>query len=389
MVRRLFDTGAARLMRRAGRPVAPKLLAYNVTDRCNARCEMCEIHTWKSDRAAELSASDFEKFIRDPLLKNLDVVRVTGGEPFLRDDLPEIYRLADAFTRSRIFYVTTNGSFPDRAAALVESADGVRARLQIQVSLDAVTDEHDRLRGVPGMKDRAVETLRRLAELRKKHDFHAGINQTVMKTTLDQIEPVHALARELGLGHSLFVGARFHEGKNMSAERPGERALPFEPQDGMSIEEIETFHEKHKLLKSNDHAAAVRAGFAGAFLRDLSEEYLNEGGRNRALFNLEKPRPPCMAMFSHFRLYPDGSVAACSVLRDCAAGKAPERSFSEIWRGERAAEIRKKVLACKGCWIECDINPSVFLSGDIIPWFIKKVLTDGDFRKRYLSRARL
>jgi Fe-coproporphyrin III synthase len=360
-------------------------MTYNVTNRCNALCAMCDIHTWNTSAGAELTASDFGKFIKDPLLKKLEVTRITGGEPFLRPDLPEIYRHVDSATCCRFFYVTTNGAFPDRAAELVEAVAGGKARLQIQVSLDALNGEHDRLRGVPGMKDAAVETLRRLAELKKKHDFHAGVNQTVMKSTLDQMAPLHELAAGLGLGYSAFLGARYHEGKSMSSDETASRALPFEPQDDMTRAEIETFHERHKLLKSNSAASAARAGYTGFFLRDLSEDYLNEGGRNRVLFDHAAPRPPCMAMFAHFRLFPEGAVVACSVLRDEIAGKAPEQTFSEIWHGPRAAEIRGKVLNCKGCWIECDINPSIFFSGDIVPWFARKAILDQEFRKKYLS----
>jgi len=349
---------------------------------------MCEIHSWPSDPGGELSTADFAKFISDPLLKKLEVVRITGGEPFLRDDLPEIYRLADAATAARFFYVTTNGSFPDRAEELVVRASAGKAKVQIMVSLDALTDEHDRLRGVPGMKDRAIETLRRLAGLKKKHDFLAGVNQTVMKTTLAQMAPVHELALELGLGHSMFLGARFHEGKDATAAGVTGGAIPFETQDAMSREEVETFYRTHKLLKRDGRAPVSGGAHDGLFLRDISEEYLNEGGRNRLLFGRAAPRPPCMAMFAHFRLYPDGAVAACSVFRNRPAGRAPQTPFSDIWLGPRARELRKEVKRCAGCWIECDINPSVFFSGDIIPWFAGKMIADGEFRKRYLAKKR-
>ncbi|MFA6448299.1 MAG: radical SAM protein [bacterium] len=388
MLRRLADIGRARLRRRAGKPSAPALMTYNVTNRCNARCAMCGIHGWGASQESELTADEFGAFIRDPLLARLEVIRITGGEPFLRTDLPLIYEHAASSTACEIFYVTTNGSFPDRVEAFVKSTAGGSAAIHIQVSLDAMTGEHDRLRGVPGIGERAAGTLRRLSELKNRYDFHAGINQTVMKTTLDQIGPVHEFAESLGLGHSLFLGARFHEGKDLSGERTGEKALEFAPQDGMTPEEMARFYLEHEMLKSNEAAARGRRESRSALMRDLSEEYLNEGGRNRALAGRAKPAPPCMAMFSHFRLLPDGQVAPCSVFRTESAGNVREQPFSEIWRGPRAAEIRKKVLACKGCWIECDINPSVFYSGDIIGWCIRKVVTDSGFRKRYLFARR-
>jgi len=381
MIRHVVEIGVSRVMRGLGRPSAPALMTYNVTHRCNARCSMCEIHGWESDPAAELTAAQYSKFIRDPQLKNIEVIRITGGEPFVRADIADIYRYSAEATQCSIFYVTTNGSFPERAAEFIESAAsrGGRTKLHIQVSLDSMSDEHDRLRGVPGMREKAAETLRRLSELKKRHDFHAGINQTVMKSTLAEIEPVNEFARGLGLGHSLFVGAALHEGKTLDGVDPSVRAMGFESQDGMSAAEFDEFYEKHKLLKSVEKDAA-----ASAFLRRVSEEYLNEGGRNRAVLGKQSPMPPCMAMFSHFRMLPDGKIVSCSAFRSTPAGSVSESSFSDIWLGDRADELRRKVLRCKGCWIECDINPSVFYSGDIIGWFVKKVMTDSGFRKRYL-----
>ncbi len=382
---RLTDIGRARVRRALGKPVEPALMTYNVTDRCNAHCAMCEIHSWGGNAAAELTADDFGVLVRDPLLRRLEVVRVTGGEPFLRDDIPEIYSLTAAETACKIFYVTTNGSLPSRVEEFVRASAGGRARLHIQVSLDALNGEHDRMRGVDGIGEKAVETLRRLSELGKRYDFHAGINQTVLKSTLDQIGPIHEFARELGLGHSLFIGAMYHEGKDLSGVRPEETGLTFTPQDGMTREEIEEFYAKHASLKAGVDAMRLRRKSFSVYLRDLSEEYLNEGGRNRALAGIASPAPPCMAMFSHFRLLPDGNVVACSVFRGESAGRVPEAAFSDVWNGARAAELRKKVLRCKGCWIECDINPSVFYSGDIIKWFARKALMDGAFRARYVG----
>jgi len=386
MLKRVFEIARARALRSLGRPSPPALMTYNVTHRCNARCEMCDIHGWPSDPDTELTAARFSEFIRDPQLKKLEVIRITGGEPFIRPDIAEIYRHSAEATDCRIFYVTTNGSFPGRAVEFVKNAAGrsSRAKLHIQVSLDAMTDEHDRLRGVPGMRENAVETLRRLSELKKQYGFHAGINQTVMKSTLGQIGPVHEFALGLGLGHSLFVGAAAHEGKDLSSENPEERPLSFSPLDDMSRAELESFYEKHKLLKSEDTAARAGRGPSSAFLRDISEEYLNEGGRNRALYGRQTPNPPCMALFSHFRLLQDGAVVSCSAFRNSPAGCVADVPFSQIWNGPRAGELRRRVLRCKGCWIECDINPSVFYSGDIIGWFIKKMITDNGFRRRYL-----
>ncbi len=381
MIRTLADIAAARARRAFGRPSPPFLMTLNITNRCNARCKMCDIHGWPP--GDELPAARLGEIVRDPALSKLEVVRVTGGEPFLRDDLPEFFRLAAERAPSlRFFYVTTNGLLPDRAAELVESAGSLARLLHIQVSLDALTAAHDEARGVPGASERAMETLRRLSELKKRLGFHAGINQTALKSNLDQIEPVGRLAESLGLGHSVFLGAKNHEGKTDAA--PG----GFETQEDMTRAEIESFYRAHAAAKGSPAAARARASSAGAFLRDVSEDYLNEGGANRLLRGKSEPAPPCMAMFAHFRMSPGGDVFPCSGLRGETAGNAAAEPFSSLWRGPRADAVRRKVLTCPGCWIECDVNPSVFFSGAVVPWFVRKAASDKEFRRRYFVAAR-
>ncbi|HOO56382.1 MAG TPA: radical SAM protein [bacterium] len=388
MISTLAAIARARRLRNAAKPVHPLLMTFNVTDRCNAKCAMCEIHKWSSGAEKELSVDDYARVVRDPAMSRLQVARITGGEPFLRDDLADIFRLTVDYTACRIFYITTNGSMPDRVERFVRGAGALGEKLHIQVSLDAVDGTHDAIRGVEGFEARAIETLRRLSELKKEFGFHAGINQTVMKGTAAQMYAIHDLAAELGVGHNMFLGARYHEGKGMEDADPFSAPLGFEPEDGMTPVEVESFYRIHREIKDRADSARRRGEFAGAFLRDVSEEYLNEGGRNRALLKRFAPAPPCMAMFTHFRLTSGGDVIPCSVMRGDSAGNVTEQRFSEIWHGAAADAARRKVIACKGCWIECDINPSVFFSGDVISWFAKKMAVDPGFRSRYARRMR-
>ncbi len=383
MIKRIVDIIAARISRSRGEPAAPKLMTWNVTNRCNSRCVMCEIHQRGTSSGEEITPSEFAKLLEDPALKALELIRITGGEPFLRRDLPELVAIIGLHTGVKIIYITTNGSFPERLKKVVETADKGGARLHVQVSLDALDATHDQLRCVEGMAEKAKETCSRIAELKKRYDFYGGINQTVMRDTLQHMESVHEYAKGLGLGHHMFLGAEFHEGKDMNGVDPLENEMTFTPEGGMNEDELKEFYRLHNMLKRDGSGTGPRRDFASSLLRDISEEYLNEGGRNRVLAGRSVPNPPCMAMFTHFRLAPNGTIYACSALNNYSVGNIKKSSFSEIWHGESAAKLRRKVLACKGCWIECDINPSIFFSGDIIPWFIRRAVADPDFRRSY------
>lgn len=366
----------ARLLRGAGLPVRPRLITFNVTDRCNSRCTICDIHR-RRPAGEELSAQEIRDVFDDPALARLDVLRITGGEPFLRHDIADICAMAQTATPVRIIYITTNGLLPDRVEAFARAALPGRAALHVQVSLDAVDARHDAQRGVTGARDRAMETLERLAAIRREHEFHFGINQTVAADTLDQIAPVHEVAQRLGAGHSIILGARHHEGKDMAGALRNGNPLPFETQQPMAPDQIREFYRITESLKGGEHLAAVRGRSFSAWLRDLSEAYLNQGGRNRLLHDKNEPAPPCMALFAHARILPRGDVVACSVLADQPIGNVREQTFGRIWRSARAAAVRRRVTACPGCWIECDIQPSIFYSGDILKWVAREFVRHG------------
>ena len=164
-----------------------------VTGRCNARCELC--FYWDSivsaDRARELTLDEIERVSRG--FPNLPYLTLTGGEPFLRDDLPEI---ATAFYRNsdtQFFVIPTNGLLPERDRDLVERivAACPKAYLKVQLSIDGVGDEHDRQRGVPGNFERMMETYGLLDALRRRHrNFNLDVSTILSPDNVDGLFPL-------------------------------------------------------------------------------------------------------------------------------------------------------------------------------------------------------
>lgn len=372
----------ARALRGLGLAGRPRLLTLNVTGRCNCRCNICAIHA--RETGDELTTEEIVSVLSDPILKNLDALRITGGEPFLRSDIPEIRAAASSRANARIIYITTNGTMPEEIERFVRALPPTGSSIHIQVSVDALDSRHDEIRGMPGALDAALKSLQILSDAKKKHLFHFGINQTVLSDTLDQMRPVNMLARELGAGHNIILGAKYHEGKKVAGAISGGRPLPFEPQSAMTAAQVERFYEESAALKKELRASGRGEMSFSSFLRDLSEEYLNEGGKNRMLLKKNAPAPPCMAMFAHARITPSGDVTACSVLAGSPAGNVRNETFSSIWRSSGAAKARKAAASCPGCWIECDINPSIFYSGDIALWITRR-LRDSEFRSAFID----
>jgi molybdenum cofactor biosynthesis enzyme MoaA len=101
------------LQNRTGRVPRPAWCTYLVSYRCNARCGMCD--SWRMKPGAEMSVADVDRVFQK--LGRLDVVRLTGGEPFLRADFADLAAAVERRSQPMVLHVTTNGSFPDRVAS--------------------------------------------------------------------------------------------------------------------------------------------------------------------------------------------------------------------------------------------------------------------------------
>ena len=101
----------------------PRFLTYIVSFTCNARCIMCD--SWKKPSPEDLTIEEIERIFRE--LPTLDLVRLSGGEPFARGDLLEIARLAQDLLRPIQLHITSNGFLTDRIIRFLRTAPKARS----------------------------------------------------------------------------------------------------------------------------------------------------------------------------------------------------------------------------------------------------------------------
>ena len=123
-----------------GRPL--KNLRVSVTDRCNLRCSYCmpeAEYVWLP-REDLLQFEEMSSLVDVFAAAGVDKVRLTGGEPLLRRDLPALVRMLAAKPALRDLALTTNGvTLADHAAALRDA--GLH---RITVSLDTLNADRFR-----------------------------------------------------------------------------------------------------------------------------------------------------------------------------------------------------------------------------------------------------
>jgi cyclic pyranopterin phosphate synthase len=128
---------ATAMMDRLDRPLTS--LRISVTDRCNMRCRYCmpeAEYVWLP-RGGILSFEEIDRLARIFIGLGVDKLRLTGGEPLLRQDLPELVGLLSGHAGLRDLALTTNGILLGEQAPALAAA-GLR---RVTVSLDTLRPE--------------------------------------------------------------------------------------------------------------------------------------------------------------------------------------------------------------------------------------------------------
>ena len=114
-------------------------LRISVTDRCNIRCFYCMPAEGVVFRPRDelLTFEEIERFVRALVPLGIAKLRLTGGEPLVRADLPTLVELLAAVPGVRDIALTTNGMLLDEQAAALKQA-GLR---RLNISLDTLREE--------------------------------------------------------------------------------------------------------------------------------------------------------------------------------------------------------------------------------------------------------
>ena len=361
------------LRNRVGAVPRPSWCTYIVTYRCNARCQMCD--SWQIKSGDELTPAQVGAVFGK--LRRLDVVRLTGGEPFLRRDLPETTAQVLSISRPNVLHITTNGSFPDRAVALVEQCATPRA-LRFMVSFDGLAEEHNRNRGKHVTFELALETVRRLARLRDSHGVEVSVNHTVISPrSLADNEALCGIMRRMGVEvHSVLAYA---DSATYGAELTGRAAehlivpsgYPLHPM--LAGADVVGFVQNELERVARYDSRMLRWGkryyLRGLLARLKAQQNGQRAGSGNGCTPVDvRPRPRCVALRSHIRLLPDGSVPVCQFNGE-VVGNLWDQSLADVWHGQRAADRRGWVDRCPGCWAECEVVPNAVYSGDILRYW--------------------
>ncbi len=171
------------------------VVVWNMTRRCNLKCVHCYSSSRNIRYKNELSTDEGKQLISDLADFGAPVILFSGGEPLMREDLPELARFA--VDRGMRAVISTNATLMTKKMADILKKIGVS---YVGVSLDGMKKTHDRFRGVEGAFDMTLMGIR----ICRDAGIKVGIRFTMNRKNYSEIPAIFDLIKEENIPRACF-----------------------------------------------------------------------------------------------------------------------------------------------------------------------------------------
>lgn len=284
----------------------PSITKLNLalTWKCNHRCASCNI--WRDAMSGdELRLVEIIQI----LVKNEPLwIAITGGEPFLRNDIHEILRAM--LLRTPAVSITTNGSMTDVIAFSVDYAlMNTKGLLAVNVSLEGDEGVHDEFTGVNGSFNKVMETITELQTI-KNPRLRINIEYLLSSSTVKGLSFVRGYARKnnLSLTYVLEARSNFYHNTNVPL---GKFSIPSVNFD-------------------------IKNPFNYIYVKSIGKD----------------GNPKCVEGQYTCAITPDGQVKPCWFV-DCVAYNIRDTEYNILPLGDECAKVVEQCNVNGGCWTPC------------------------------------
>jgi MoaA/NifB/PqqE/SkfB family radical SAM enzyme len=300
---------------------------------------MCDI--WKLKDTPELELDQYKKL--PPTLRDINV---SGGEPFLRQDIVDLARILHETCPKARIVISTNGYLTDLVKEKMRDILKYAPNAGVGISIDGISETHDKIRGIPGGFNLATKTVKVLREELGIKNLRLAF--TVSKQNVEHLGKVYDLSRELGVQFTMALAQSsefFFGGKQVE-----------EPANANSLKDQFEYVIRQE-LKSWQPKRWVRAYFTKSLL-----DFAITG----------KQTLSSRAGTDFFFLDPFGNIYP-SVVHNAIMGNLHEKNFEEIWNSPEAEAARAKVREAKqDVWMICTARTAIKNHPFRVGWWILK-----------------
>jgi radical SAM protein with 4Fe4S-binding SPASM domain len=337
----------------------PMALIYFVTKACNCACEHC--FYWQSlnkPRDKELTLDEARKIASKA--GRLLYLRLSGGEPFIRNDLLDIVEAFEKECRPSYIGIPTNGFFVDKIVDFAKKTAALNTRIEIGISIDDLGPRHDQIRNCPGLFEKAMETFEALKEVKKNSkNLGVGFIVTAMKSNQQRLREIFETLSRLqpdGIACNIVRD-------NIKSAKEKEIDLGLVYQFAKICDEY------------NEGVIQVRKTF---FDRMRHIKTLQAHRIREEIIKTNQFQIPCVAGDKIAVIYSEGEVSPCETL-DYQIGNIRDFNYDirRLLKSERGRRIRKKIREEKCfCTHECFATANIIFSKrQLFKIFIKSLFS--------------
>lgn len=312
---------------------SPYYVQFYIIGKCNLMCRQCNIVETNS-RIEAMSLDQIRETAKNLRRVGAGIVLLTGGEPFIRHDLPEI---VEAFTREklnvRLQTAGTKFATEDKLRACYEA--GAR---DINVSVDSLDhDTFDYINGVPGSSQNAFNTIELISKIFREKSAILSFGTVLSRFNYLEIPAILAFAQSIGWQMSL-VPVHISPPNSPKGFRSYDTQFKFEENH---FEKLDYLQETLIKLKRNGAPLFDSEWFlksAVSFLKGNGPTWRKNG--------------VCDSPNLYFAVRPNGDFTTCCDYTLNNPPKLYEETFvSSYNRGEirERSDVQEIVRNCSGC----------------------------------------
>lgn len=321
----------------------PMTLTYSVTAACQSRCKTCQIGAMfcqdPTRPEKDLKLNEIEQIFKS--MKPIYFFNMSGGEPFMRKDLPQIVELACKYLKPRVIHTPTNAILTDRIIEYTEQIIQIirnydpTVPFTVKPSIDGVGEKHDEIRGVKGNFQCLLKTIDGLKMLEKRYDnFHLELGTVISNFNLNDLDEIEDFVHSLGVeSYRNEVAECRTEFFNLQdpITPPADVYQKLIKDFARKVEE--NIGKKKELARTTEAMRVVYYDIAGRILAEKRQVI------------------PCYAGVSNVHINYDGGVWPCCVLgyeQEMGNLREYNYDFQKLWHSERAEEVRRYIKG-KNC----------------------------------------
>jgi MoaA/NifB/PqqE/SkfB family radical SAM enzyme len=337
------------------RGAAPLYFVFFVTENCNAKCRHCLLGQREGVVKGELTVDEIAKVSAS--MGDMLFFTPTGGEPFLRADLPEIVKIFRINNNALNVGIPTNGSMTARTLRAVKTMleENPGLDLHIDVSIDGLPELHDEIRGVPGLFNRAIETYTQLRELERFYPkFSTCIQVTVSAFNQHQLLDLYDyLKRDVGV-NTVFSLLTRGEPRDPAAK-------------GFDIAKYEEFHH---VLEEDNKKLMLSGYYKMPFSDVLNAKRIVRPRIIAKTVREGRYQIPCYGGTLGAAMFSRGQVLPCELRCNDIIGNVRDvdYDFMKLWNSPKAEEYRRDIRQNKCfCTYECFLTVNILFNPLVLP----------------------